>query len=55
LTTVRSVRRFALEQFHHQIVSAILATDVEDGADVRMGECGNRVRLSLEAGTPFWI
>src|SRR5690242_2139973 len=36
-------KRFTLEQLHHEIVSAILATNVEDAANVRMGERGDRV------------
>ena len=39
----------ALEELHDEKVDAILVTDVEERADVRMAELGDRFRLALEA------
>ena len=43
------LERFALEQLHHQEVRLVLATDVEERADVRVREPGDRPRLPLES------
>ena len=42
--------RFTLEQLHHQIVDAVLVTDVEERADVRVVELRDGARLALETG-----
>ena len=41
--------RLALEQLHHQEVRVALVPDVEERADVRVVERGDRLRLALEA------
>ena len=42
--------RLALEQLHRGVDGALLAAEVVDGEDVRVGEGGDRLRLALEAG-----
>ena len=39
----------AFEQLHDEIGIAVLLPDVEDGADVRVVECGSRARLAQKA------
>ena len=41
--------RLSLEQFHHQVVDAVLVTDVVERADVRVVETRDRARLVLES------
>jgi hypothetical protein len=43
------VQRFAVEQFHDQVVDGLVAADVMDGADMRVVERRNRPRFLLEA------
>ena len=47
------LERFTLEQLHHQEVVLALATDVEERADVRVREPGDRPRLLLESLAGF--
>ena len=42
------LERLAFEQLHDEVLDAVLVSDVVEGADVRMGEAGDRLRLSLE-------
>jgi hypothetical protein len=39
----------ALEELHHHVVGAVGAADVEQRADVRVGELRDRLRFPLEA------
>jgi hypothetical protein len=43
------IERLALEEFHNQVVDAILTPDIEQTADVRMIESGDGSRFPLEA------
>jgi hypothetical protein len=47
--------RFALEQLHDEEVRLALVADVEQRADVRMVEGGDRLRLALEALPPILV
>ena len=42
------LKRFALEQLHHQEIRLVLAADIEERADVRVRQPGDRPRLLLE-------
>src|SRR5262249_34413177 len=37
-----------LQKLHHEVVRTVLITDVVKHADIRMIECGDRLRLTLE-------
>jgi hypothetical protein len=43
---------FALEVLHHQESDAVVAAHIEDGADVRMAQCGEDAGLAVEALPP---
>ena len=40
--------RLAVEILHHPVIDAVLVADVVQRADVRVGECGDRVRFAIE-------
>ncbi len=44
-------KRLTLEKLHHQIVDAVLMSNVIERADVGMAQAGNRFRLTSEART----
>ena len=46
---------FAFEKLHHQVIGAVLRTDVVQMANVGMVERRNRPRLAFEALLDFWI
>ena len=39
----------AFEKLHHQVVEAILMTDIEERADMGMGQRGDGARFAIEA------
>jgi hypothetical protein len=41
-------QRRSFEQLHHRVRDAVLAAEIVNGEDVRMGERGDRSRLALE-------
>jgi len=48
-------QRLSLDQLHHEEVRAVLAADVEEGADVRVVQGGDGPRLTLEAGAQLLV
>jgi len=42
-------KRLSFQVLHHQEIDAVLLTDVEDGTDVRMTECRERLGFTREA------
>ena len=46
-------QRLALQELHHQKVDAILVSDVVEGADIGMGQRGDRSSLAVQPLPPF--
>src|SRR5262245_23376156 len=42
-------QRHPFKKFHDDVVDVVMLTDIENGADVRMAEAGQRLRLALES------
>ena len=47
--------RFTLEVFHNEKIRLLLAPDVVQSADVRMIQCGDRLRFTFESLLHFGI
>jgi len=48
-------KRLTLQLLHHQEIHPFLVADIVKGADVRMIQAGNGVRLTFEPFTHVWI
>ena len=54
-TVAPLLQRLAVQILHHQVVDAVLLPDVENGADVRVAQRGQRFGFTLEALLQGWI